>query len=888
LILADKGPNATTAEKKTGAYFSGQKNNLLPRQFKCSGGKPGQSTLARSFVAFGAPMKGFNQFTGDTKEKQQDEFKDWFVKDMWGDIESIRKDIEKKADGEMKIYAMCFSAMTVLFNKIFMNDGFLAMGSLFFVFLWMWTATGSGFLALCGIYECFISLFIAMLTYVVVSKYIGFLCVMMIFVIVGIGADDCFVFLDAFKQSAYEPQLRCEDKQQELTLRFSWAYRRSRNAMFVTTATTCVSFLAAGFSEIPTVSAFGFFAAFTVAWDYIMVITFFAAATVIYHQHFEGKKGGHMCIDYKCCCCRLLTPKVERRKEGWRAYKPLICLVSVLTFLGVIICTIGNVNKIPMVPLLGTIILCIAAICVQAVLNMPEDTKDLRFLERFFAYTFHSFIKKHAKKIVGAWTLLVLVMLVLVAAVFRPAEEAPKFLSEEHPIMKFIDLSAEFSEDITTNLLHVVFGIQREDSFDRTGVDPQTPAGEFLGNVVYSSSAKAYAATPAGQTGILKFCDDMRASRFAIKDPSCEYAFHDKTNPTFRLPTLGTEVGHCKSGVYCYMYQLQDYVTAHCKQCIPGRQKPSGDFGCNPTANFTACRDLDGNIFPTTFPVPDAHKILQTEGFRNYMKDLNRLRYSAGHGKENGRMKTMTGFEYNTGGWMGFIGVNFSMPKRQAYDGKVKWFVDTKAFVESKSNAKLQAFGTNQRFNWMVTEAALYRNTIMSFAIAVVFAWIMLVLTGWNWWNGTLGFMAVVIICIVSCGFMVIMGWELGIIESIAIITVVGVSVDYSVHLMHAYGESQAETVEEKVQSALKTMGISLIGGVATTVGAALFLFFAEIQFFSKFGKFLAITVIVSIFVAFTFLMPFVLVCGKPGSFGKLPALPCCPPRQKAVKDSPA
>merc|ERR1719329_642235 len=186
----------------------------------------------------------------------------------------------------------------------------------------------------------------------------------MIFVIVGIGADDCFGFLDAFKQSAYEPQLKGD-----LTLRFSWAYRRSRNAMFVTTLTTCVSFLAAGFSEIPGISAFGFFAAFTVLWDFVMVITFFAAATVIYHQNFEGTKGGHMCIEYKCCCLRLLTPPAEKRGDGWRAYKRLIIIVSILVFLGSLLCIIGSAEKIPFVPMFGTIILCIAAICTQAVMN---------------------------------------------------------------------------------------------------------------------------------------------------------------------------------------------------------------------------------------------------------------------------------------------------------------------------------------------------------------------------------------------------------------------------------------------------------------------------------------------------------------------------------------
>merc|ERR1719456_2092892 len=124
------------------------------------------------------------------------------------------------------------------------------------------------------------------------------------------------------------------------------------------------------------------------------------------------------------------------------------------------------------------------------------------------------------------------------------------------------------------------------------------------------------------------------------------------------------------------------------------------------------------------------------------------------------------------------------------------------------------------------------------------------------------------------------MGWQLGIIESIAIITVVGVSVDYSVHLIHAYGESPSEDRTERVRGALATMGISLIGGVATTVGAALFLWFAEIQFFTKFGQFLAITVIVSLAVALTFLMPAAILMGPVGTKGSLCSIPGCRPQE--------
>jgi len=329
-------------------------------------------------------------------------------------------------------------------------------------------------------------------------------------------------------------------------------------------------------------------------------------------------------------------------------------------------------------------------------------------------------------------------------------------------------------------------------------------------------------------------------------------------------------------------YSVRDFLTAHCKKCSAG-VNPSGSSGCNPSPNFTQCRDSAGASIDPTFPAQDLHTVLRSEDFRDYLSSLADMRYMAGHGHENTRFAVMTGFKYNSKGWFGYLGGNYSMPTRSVYKVKREWYDKTEAFVEANSAVIPQIFATCDRYLWMVTENALQRNTYVSCAIAVVFAWVMLVLTGWNWWTGTMGFIAVVSVCIVSCALMVGMGWELGVIESIAIITVVGVSVDYSVHLIHAYGESSADTSSERVQSALKTLGISLIGGVATTVGAALFLWFAQIQFFSKFGQFLASTVIVSLAIALTFLMPAAILIGPVGRGGTLCAAPCCK-RKKGPK----
>lgn len=56
----------------------------------------------------------------------------------------------------------------------------------------------------------------------------------------------------------------------------------------------------------------------------------------------------------------------------------------------------------------------------------------------------------------------------------------------------------------------------------------------------------------------------------------------------------------------------------------------------------------------------------------------------------------------------------------------------------------------------------------------------------------------------------------------------------WQVHLSHSYMHSKSTTREERVRDALRDMGVSVISGMITSVGASTMLFFTTLQFFSK------------------------------------------------------
>jgi predicted RND superfamily exporter protein len=126
-----------------------------------------------------------------------------------------------------------------------------------------------------------------------------------------------------------------------------------------------------------------------------------------------------------------------------------------------------------------------------------------------------------------------------------------------------------------------------------------------------------------------------------------------------------------------------------------------------------------------------------------------------------------------------------------------------------------------------------------------------------------------VVTTVMGVGVRGIMGWDLGIGESIAAVILIGLSVDYCVHLANAYCEAPAscDTRELRVQHALMTMGISITASAVTTIVSGSMLWLCILTFFSKFA-FLITATIVSSFAWSLFFLPSALAAfGPPGRY---------------------
>merc|ERR1712129_443106 len=90
-------------------------------------------------------------------------------------------------------------------------------------------------------------------------------------------------------------------------------------------------------------------------------------------------------------------------------------------------------------------------------------------------------------------------------------------------------------------------------------------------------------------------------------------------------------------------------------------------------------------------------------------------------------------------------------------------------------------------------------------------------------------------------------GWKLGVIEAILYVMVVGMSVDYVVHLSEAYLASGQQLRKERASRMLGIVGGSILSGAMSTIIGIAWLLLATIAFFVKFGAFICFLIAVSL-----------------------------------------
>lgn len=701
------------------------------------------SQYSRSMFYWGKLLNG----TKDSEESR-DKTKEFILQnllDKWNIISA--------EDHNSYVETLFFMGVLIfdIIIKILVTDATLAIASFVAVFFYLRLMLGSWFLTAIGMFEIFMSLPLSwfVFSYIFQIKYFGILNVLCLFIVMAIGADDIFVFMDAYKQSASKgPEVLSS-----LETRMSWVFRRSGSAMLLTSVTTCAAFLSTLSNPIAGIRSFGIFAFFVILFDYFLVMTLFCTSVVIYHNRFESKRF--------CCNCSFWSKS----------------------------------NPTP----------------TESALDKGEEIQDDR-ISSFFKQKVAPFILSGRNRIIlGVIFLAWIITTFIFTAQLKPTTLAEEFLKDDHMLQRGgTILTEEFpkTQDDQTSRIYFIWGLQ---DVDRSGVnlllDP-----DFVGKPAFVDN---FEFNELCQAEIMNACTKLR---------------EDSDLEDFILQKGG------RRSVECFVEELGFFnVKAADDTCTSLNQ---GDWN---TQSWTVSPD---NLQSTM------QSFVKTKSCINEVNIPTLYEASMGWDGESLRY---AGIQLDSS-VLTPQGVLAETETRTHYDAFVAFAKELDETMGDACQSKVIMTDLDQKFIFMNNQR-IYRTSAFSGSmLGVAIAFVVIFISTRKLHISLFSTITILCILVGVVGSMTFLGWELGSIEAILISILAGFSVDYVIHLAHAYVHASGSP-DERIIQAYGDMGISVFSGMLTSVVASIPLFFCTLVFFSKFGTFLCLTIVLSwIFANFFFM----------------------------------
>ncbi|XP_030819657.1 protein dispatched homolog 3 [Camarhynchus parvulus] len=226
-----------------------------------------KSSLLRSEILFGAPLPNYYSVE-DRWEEQRRKFQNFVI--------TYVAMLAKQSTSKVQVLYGGTDLFDYEVRRTFNNDMLLAFISSSCIAVLVYILTScSVFLSFFGIASIGLSCLVALFLYHVVFgiQYLGILNGVAAFVIVGIGVDDVFVFINTYRQATHLKDLR---------LRMIHTVQTAGKATFFTSLTTAAAYAANIFSQIPAVHDFGLFMSLIVSCCWVAVLFTMPAALGIW------------------------------------------------------------------------------------------------------------------------------------------------------------------------------------------------------------------------------------------------------------------------------------------------------------------------------------------------------------------------------------------------------------------------------------------------------------------------------------------------------------------------------------------------------------------------------------------------------------------------------
>eukprot|EP00892_Ulva_mutabilis_P004434 jgi/Ulvmu1/2362/UM013_0210.1 len=188
-------------------------------------------------------------------------------------------------------------------NQQINEDLYWAVLSMFFAAIMLRLGSGSWFMTIAGIFQIIVSFPIAWLVYARPRdwEYVTFIHFLAPFVILGIGLDDIFVTISFFQNT------RPFMGHFALDTRLTHAFSKASGAMLATSTTSAFAFAANVFSPVPAIQSFGLLLAVLVIVNYVLAVTWLPVCLAVWDYHIEFPRRAREAAGRSTCCsCTLL------------------------------------------------------------------------------------------------------------------------------------------------------------------------------------------------------------------------------------------------------------------------------------------------------------------------------------------------------------------------------------------------------------------------------------------------------------------------------------------------------------------------------------------------------------------------------------------------------
>ncbi|XP_013362510.1 PREDICTED: protein dispatched homolog 1 isoform X2 [Chinchilla lanigera] len=209
-----------------------------------------------------------------------------------------------------------------------------------------------------------------------------------------------------------------------------------------------------------------------------------------------------------------------------------------------------------------------------------------------------------------------------------------------------------------------------------------------------------------------------------------------------------------------------------------------------------------------------------------------------------------------------------------AYEKMHQFYSEVDSWISRELRSAPEGLGNG----WFVSNLEFYDlqdslsdGTLVAMGLSVAVAFSVMLLTTWNAVISLYAIVSIAGTIFVTVGSLVLLGWELNVLESVTISVAVGLSVDFAVHYGVAYRLAPDPDREGKVTFSLSRMGSAIAMAALTTFVAGAMMMPSTVLAYTQLGTFMMLVMCVSWAFATFFFQCMCRCLGPQGSCGQIP-----------------